>query len=71
MTIKKCDICGKELPFNYNNPHLINGDGYLGDTNEKPFAFDIKIVSFQFNCTNVDICKSCIIDGIREGTFKI
>jgi len=73
-----CDICGRTLEPNHDNPSTINGKATLikteprvefDEATPRHFTFKVTVESYQFNCTNFHVCKRCIADAISRSVM--
>lgn len=71
MTTTICDICKTEIPFGRNHiASLIEGKACL-EKSDKTFAFEMKVLQFQFNTTNFAVCKSCIVKAVSRSVAEM
>lgn len=57
-----CDICKIEFKGNQKSIEL---RGTLIGNIGQPFRFKIETVSFEFDCSNFDVCDACIMNAIK------
>jgi len=77
MTTKKCDICGSEMDYKQKCPSSIEGKALLinNATNAgatvRTFLYEVKVTNYQFNCTNFDVCTTCVVDAINRSVSEM